>query len=674
MEKAKVISKVKVFCDKHPQKKLEYVCTNPSCQVKLFCGSCLFKKEHCRHDDHLKDLDEFLEEQRKQFEKKGLLSDPEIFDAYTNKSNSLNHYQSVINQQIKEIEAEFSSTLSSLTTALGEAKKSLIMNLNSYVDAYAKSFQLLENKINANFTSTFFVSKYKTFEDMLNSFSPFTQDSLKNMVSPIIDNYTKQFDVPKDIKDYYSDIKLMGEDNPIFDSKGFTKLKNHLKVFVDRMNTSAATLINVKSHMTETETLSDVETSPSIRQREQRAYSRKSQDRANSLDRTLLRKGSNSSSTVILPTINSSITRIDSGILKESKLLKSTGKRDSPSPSPSKLLRTIAGINTTKGPVNVSKLHHSASFDTGHTRTVFCVQYLGKRLVATASDDGIIKIWDVITFRNVAELRGHAGGVRALTLLPDGKLVSCSWDKTLKLWNTPAIIAQADLDRDSDTSLSTHSIHKTSNDEDVSIKTMVGHTFAVLCVVASADGKTLFSGSNDCSIKLWDVNSGSCFRTFSGHQSEVLSIAVTRNGTILSGSGDRSIKIWHMDKKSNSNVKTLSGHTSSVWTILVLPGDTTAVSGSLDKTIRVWDIESGECLKTLKDQLAQIMVLKNYQEDMMISCDSDGAIKIWSVSKGFSVLTSLKKTDVKSSIYGVDFTEDFMILSSGTDKRLSVWN
>jgi WD40 repeat protein len=77
------------------------------------------------------------------------------------------------------------------------------------------------------------------------------------------------------------------------------------------------------------------------------------------------------------------------------------------------------------------------------------------------------------------------------------------------------------------------------------------------------------SGSADQSIKVWDMLLGSCVLTLTGHTFSVWSVIVLPDGRVVSGSHDNSIKVW--DLLLGSCVLTLTGHTYGVWSVIVLP-------------------------------------------------------------------------------------------------------
>ena len=89
----------------------------------------------------------------------------------------------------------------------------------------------------------------------------------------------------------------------------------------------------------------------------------------------------------------------------------------------------------------------------------------------------------------------------------------------------------------------------------------------------------LASGSRDNSIKIWNVDSGECIRTLSGHSNIVTSLQLLSNNKLASGSRDNSIKIWNVD--SGACIRTLSGHSHFVTSLQLLANNKLA-SGSRD--------------------------------------------------------------------------------------------
>ncbi len=129
---------------------------------------------------------------------------------------------------------------------------------------------------------------------------------------------------------------------------------------------------------------------------------------------------------------------------------------------------------------------------------------------------------------------------------------------------------------------------------------ILGHTKGVRAVCFSPDGKLIASGSDDQTIRLWEVNTGREFKMFEGHTYWVLSLAFSPDGTMLaSSSEDQSIRLW--DISSGQCLRILSGHTNGVYSVCFSSDGKLLASGSIDGMIKLWDVQTGECLKTFRN-------------------------------------------------------------------------
>ncbi|MCL1470115.1 WD40 repeat domain-containing protein [Argonema antarcticum] len=130
------------------------------------------------------------------------------------------------------------------------------------------------------------------------------------------------------------------------------------------------------------------------------------------------------------------------------------------------------------------------------------------------------------------------------------------------------------------------------------LRTLIGHTGAILTLAVTPDGKWIISGSSDKTIKIWNLKTGAEIFTLIGHTDKVTSIALTSDGKrLISGSDDCTIKVW--DLGNQKELFTLQGHTESINIVTVAPNEIYFVSGSKDKTLKVWALETGEELCTL---------------------------------------------------------------------------
>jgi len=322
-------------------------------------------------------------------------------------------------------------------------------------------------------------------------------------------------------------------------------------------------------------------------------------------------------------------------------------------------------------------IQHLKSIETSHTRSIFSLAYIGNRFVATGSDDGLIKIWNIDQNRCVYVLRGHKAGIRSLTVLESKNLVSASWDRTIKIWETRKLFEKNEVDPHID---SEQAMQLGLDDVDPSeltigcLRTLKGHMNSVLCVGVLPDGMILMSGSSDNTVRLWDTENGMLIRSMFGHMNEVLCLTAARfRPLIISGSGDRTIKVWnYRTKKSLSPcLMTLSGHTGFVWSVELLRDDSTLVSGSQDNLIRVWNIDNGECLKILVGHSSHVLALKKFKNDIIASADAEGILRFWNVPNG-SLLAIVKANRDKNAINALDISEDSLLLSAGSDRKIAI--
>ena len=116
--------------------------------------------------------------------------------------------------------------------------------------------------------------------------------------------------------------------------------------------------------------------------------------------------------------------------------------------------------------------------------------------------------------------------------------------------------------------------------------TLIGHWPRYVRSVASLGEGRLASGSDDCTIKIWNTQIAACERTLEGHSGDVSSVACLGEGRLASGSWDKTIKIWNTE--TGDCERTLEGHSNDVYSVASL-GEGRLASGSGDETIKIME-------------------------------------------------------------------------------------
>lgn len=281
----------------------------------------------------------------------------------------------------------------------------------------------------------------------------------------------------------------------------------------------------------------------------------------------------------------------------------------------------------------------------GHTNGVMCLQF-DDSILATGSYDSTIKIWDIETGNELRTLRGHTSGIRALQF-DDTKLISGSLDSTLKVWNWRTGECLSTYRGHNDGVITLHfdsnilasgSIDKTVkiwNFEDKSTFCLKGHNDWVNFVRLDSASRTIFSASDDCTVRLWDLDTKTCIKKYEGHVGQVQQILLLPADYELdegdSVEDDTSSSTSSFDESSRE-VKEPYG-SASIWAPNRPLPPRYILTSALDATIRMWDVSTGRCLKTLFGHLEGVWALAG-DTLRVVSGAQDRMVKMWDARSG----------------------------------------
>jgi WD40 repeat protein len=288
----------------------------------------------------------------------------------------------------------------------------------------------------------------------------------------------------------------------------------------------------------------------------------------------------------------------------------------------------------------------------GHTSAIHCLALNreGNRVVV-GDGVGIIKWWDSETGECLRTIAAHQGAVRTVVLSESRPLaLSGGDDGFLKLWE----------------------LHRGQCP-----RMFAGHLGAVNTAALAGDQRSALSGGQDGTVRLWDMGSEQCLRTLTGHTGPVLAVtflpggrhAVSAGGdACVGGSKDYALRLW--DLTTGHCLRSMAGHARPVTALALRPGTRQMMSASGDGTLRLWDLKSGEVIRTFPSDSQDLAVVCWVGSGLILSGDASGSSKLWQATTGRCLLTLSGQNDVQALAVSADGRR---AISGGRDRAVKVW-
>ena len=287
----------------------------------------------------------------------------------------------------------------------------------------------------------------------------------------------------------------------------------------------------------------------------------------------------------------------------------------------------------------------------GHTGWVRSVSLTSDGGRAVTCGDKTVRVWDLTTGQCLRVLIGHSSSVQGVSVTPYGRR-AVSWDEDGTL-----VIWNLASGR------FLHVVKPRRKAHIIGVyPTFDGWRVLALHSVLRGDAEK---------IRVQDLVTGKC-QTLAGHSECVHGAEITPDGRrAVSYSADKTLRVWDME--SGQCLATLGGHTNDISSLSVTPDGRRAVSGSRDRTIRVWDLESGQCLQKLEGHTDDVRSVSMTPDGRRVVSGSwDRTLRVWDLSTGRCVRTL---TEHGCRFVSVSVTYDGgRAVTLSLDKNVRVWD
>jgi len=277
------------------------------------------------------------------------------------------------------------------------------------------------------------------------------------------------------------------------------------------------------------------------------------------------------------------------------------------------------------------------------------------QLLVHESNSDHVALWDGIHGRRVLKLSANNGSTNASTLSDDGRYVAIG------------------------TSEGQLTLHNVTDGKP--LFTIQAHPHLVADICFSADGRRIATAGGKiwrtrahmvpCDVAIWEVPSGKLYKRYSGHESPVISLALSADGRLIAGGGeDQRVIVW--DVASGRQLLTLVGHGDDITTLAFSPDRRLLVSGDANGQMTVWDLSSGRKLRDMNVHRGQVYyVAFSPSGEELLSGSADGKAIIWNVRRWQPVRTF---TDDDHVTYARLSDDGSRLLTGLFDATATIWD
>ncbi|HEY7360951.1 MAG TPA: trypsin-like peptidase domain-containing protein, partial [Streptosporangiaceae bacterium] len=309
---------------------------------------------------------------------------------------------------------------------------------------------------------------------------------------------------------------------------------------------------------------------------------------------------------------------------------------------------------------SVKPRHERGSLE-GHQGAVYgvCpVNVAGRALLASASGDGTVRIWDPASGQQHAILDGHPSGVWAVcpvTVAGQPLLATAGGDGTVRIWDPGTGQQRA---------------------------TLKGHrnTVWAVCTVTVSGRQLLASASEDGTVRIWDPETGQPRIALEGHQDwigSVCPVPVAGRELLASGGSDGTVRIW--DPGTGQQHAAMKGHRDGVWSVcpVTVAGRELLASSGHDGTVRIWDPGTGQqhaAMKGHRGGINGVCPVTVAGRQLLASGGDDGTVRIWDPETGRQRATLDGHRDWVKGVCAVTVAGSQLLATADGTGKVRIWD